>query len=153
MLININQKSKGLLQVIKDYGCLFLCFAYSSPIVFEGRAGIEELNALWAEAIGCKIISGDLNQDGDFDDNGEAEVQSHDGLAQLFKLNSYYDGIHHSSFEEIPEDVNYVFGKFVWKFGHFVVLDKKKKVIFDPLIQSNSVRYGKLQSMRYYYGI
>lgn len=153
MLIGINQKSKGLLKVIQDYGCLFLCFAYSSPIVFEGREGIEELNSLWATAIANKIISGDLNEDGDFDDVGEAEIQSHDRLANLFKLNAYYDGIHHSSFEQVPEEVKFIFGKFVYKFGHFVVLDKNKNVIFDPLIYSNSVRYGKLQSMRYYYGI
>lgn len=74
MLININQKDKRLLRVIRDYGCLFLCFAYVSPLKFEGEVGCNQLNSIFLDAINSNIISGDLNKDGDYDDAGEAEV-------------------------------------------------------------------------------
>lgn len=152
MLKGIKQSDRELLPVIQDYGCLFLCFAEASPLIFEGSEGRKALNKIWVEAEKKKYISGDLNHDGDYDDSGEAEIQNHNALAnEFFALSVKYDGIHHKADEKIPLKVKIVFGKYVWKYGHFVVLNKIKKVIFDSFGTSNTVKNGKLESMRWYY--
>ena len=152
MLKGIKQSDKELLPVIQDYGCLFLCFANASPMIFEGSSGRKALNKIWKEAEKKGYISGDLNHDGDYDDDGEAEVINHTALAnEFFALPVKYDNIHHKADEKIPSDVAVVFGRYVFKFGHFVQLDKTKKVIFDPLGKSNTVTNGKLKSMRWYF--
>lgn len=152
MLKGIKQSDKELLPVIQDYGCLFLCFAEVSPLIFEGSNGRKALNKIWIEAEKKKYISGDLNHDDDYDDNGEAEILNHNALAnEFFALSVKYDNKHHKAEEKIPSNVKIVFGKYVWKYGHFVVLDKFKKVIFDSFGISNTVKNGKLESMRWYY--
>ena len=152
MLIGIKQTDKGLLPEIRQWGCLFLCFAEVSPLIFNGTNGRTALNKIWKEAVKKGYITGDLNHDGDFDDDGESEIQNHTALAnEFFALDVKYDGIHHKADEKIPSKVSFVFGKYVWKGGHFVVLNKTKKVIFDSYGTSNTVKNGKLESMRWYY--
>ena len=152
MLKGIKQSDKELLTVIQDYGCLFLCFANASPMIFEGSSGRKALNKIWKEAEKKSYISGDLNHDGDYDDVGEAEIINHTALAnEFFALPVKYDNIHHKADEKIPSNVAVVFGRYVFKFGHFVQLDKTKKVIFDSLGKSNTVTNGKLKSMRWYF--
>ena len=152
MLKGIKQSDKELLPVIQDYGCLFLCFAEVSPLIFEGSNGRKALNKIWIEAEKKKYISGDLNHDGDYDDSGEAEILNHNALAnEFFALSVHYDNKHHKAEEKIPSSVKIVFGKYMWKYGHFVVLDKFKKVIFDSFGISNTVKNGKLESLRWYY--
>ena len=152
MLKGIKQSDKELLTVIQDYGCLVLCFANASPMIFEGSSGRKALNKIWKEAEKKGYISGDLNHDGDYDDDGEAEIINHTALAnEFFALPVKYDNIHHKADEKIPSSVAVVFGRYVFKFGHFVQLDKTKKVIFDPLGKSNTVTNGKLESMRWYF--
>ena len=139
MLCNINQKSDGLRTEIKREGCLFLCLAESSPLIFSGKEGISALNYLWEKAVKNKIIS-------------TANILlDHNGLLDLFCVQAKYDNKHHSSAENIDPRVQIVVGQFVWKAGHFVVLNKNKEVIFDPLVISNSVKNGELKSMRWYY--
>lgn len=151
MLKGILQTDKRLLKVIQKYGCLFLCFAHASPIVFEGAEGIRTLNIIWQKAEFEGIISGDLNKDGDYDDAGEAEVQTHDKLAQLFDLPVRYDGKHHSPTEKIPDNVKIIFGCFFLKGTHFVILDRNLEVTFDSYGKSNTVRNGWLKNVRWYY--
>ena len=152
MLKGIKQSDKELLPVIQDYGCLFLCFAEVSPLIFEGSNGRKALNKIWIEAEKKKYISDDLNHDGDYDDSGEAEILNHNALAnEFFALSVRYDNKHHKAEEKIPSSVKIVFGKYMWKYGHFVVLDKNKKVIFDSVGISNHVKNGKLESLRWYY--
>ena len=152
MLKGIKQSDKELLTVIQDYGCLFLCFANASPMIFEGSSGRKALNKIWKEAEKKGYISGDLNYDGDYDDDGEAEIINHTALAnEFFALPVRYDNIHHKADEKIPPNVAVVFGRYVFKLGHFVQLDKTKKVIFDPLGKSNTVANGKLDTMRWYF--
>lgn len=152
MLKGIKQSDKELLPVINDYGCLFLCFAQASPLIFEGKEGRQALNKIWKEAIKKGYISDDLNHDGDYDDDGEAEIRNHNALAnEFFALDVRYDGVHHKADEKIPSKVEIVFGKYVWKGGHFVVLNKSKKVTFDSFGVSNTVKNGKLDSMRWYF--
>lgn len=152
MLKGIKQSDKELLTVIQDYGCLFLCFANASPMIFEGSSGRKALNKIWKEAEKKGYISGDLNHDEDYDDDGEAEIINHTALAnEFFALPVKYDNIHHKADEKIPSNVAVVFGRYVFKFGHFVQLDKTKKVIFDPLGKSNTVANGKLDTTRWYF--
>jgi hypothetical protein len=152
MLIGIKQTDKGLLPEIRAWGCLFLCFAEASPLIFNGSNGRTALNKIWKEAVKKGYITGDLNRDGDCDDDGESEIQNHTALAnEFFALDVRYDGVHHKADEKIPSKVLIVFGKYVYKGGHFVVLNKSKKVIFDSYGESNTVKNGKLESMRWYY--
>lgn len=152
MLKGINQSDKELLPVIQEYGCLFLCFANASPMIFEGSKGRQALNKIWTEAEKKGYISGDLNHDGDYDDDGEAEILNHNALAnEFFALDVKYDNQHHKANEPIPSSVAVVFGHYVYKFGHFVQLNKSKKVIFDSFGTSNTVLNGNLESMRWYY--
>ena len=152
MLIGIKQSDRQLLPQIQKWGCLFLCFAEVSPLIFNGSNGREALNKIWKEAVKKGYITGDLNCDGDCDDNGESEIQNHTALAnEFFALDVKYDNVHHKAEEKIPSKVKIVFGKYVWKGGHFVVLNKSKKVIFDSFGTSNTVKNGKLESMRFYY--
>lgn len=152
MLKGIKQSDKELLPVIREYGCLFLCFAYASPMIFEGSKGRQALNKIWTEAEKKGYISGDLNHDGDYDDDGEAEIRNHNAIAnEFFALDVKYDNKHHKADEKIPSSVSLVFGRYVFKFGHFVVLNKLKKVVFDSFGESNTVKNGKLDSMRWYF--
>ena len=152
MLKGIKQSDKELLTVIQKYGCLFLCFANASPLIFEGSNGRKALNKIWQEAEKKGYISEDKNHDGDYDDVGEAEIQNHTALAnEFFALSVRYDNIHHKADEKIPSNVAVVFGHYVFKFGHFVQLNKSKEVIFDSFGVSNTVKNGKLDNMRWYY--
>ena len=152
MLKGIKQSDKELLTVIQKYGCLFLCFANASPLIFEGSNGRKALNKIWKEAEKKGYISEDKNHDGDYDDVGEAEIQNHTALAnEFFALSVRYDNIHHKADEKIPLNVAVVFGHYIFKFGHFVQLNKSKEVIFDSFGVSNTVANGKLDNMRWYY--
>ena len=45
MLHCIKQTDRDLLRPIQKYGCLFLCFAQASPMIFAGEEGRKALNA------------------------------------------------------------------------------------------------------------
>ena len=154
MLKGINQASAGLIKPIQSYGCYFLCFAEASPIIFKGDEGCQRLNGIWVKATALGIISGDINHDGDVDDDGEAEIQDVTRLAQeLFGLKVKYDGVHHKADEAIPASVKIVIGQYWFRGGHFVLLNKSKKVIYDSYGKSNTVKNGYLKSMRWLYSI
>lgn len=151
MLQGIKQSDKRLLKVIQRHGCLFLCFAYASPMIFAGEDGIKALNSLWTKAEEEGAVSGDLNKDGDYDDPGEAEVKDHDKLARIFAMSVRFDGKHREPEDELPDNVEHIFGCFFWKGTHFVVLNRRLEVVFDPLGYSNTVKNGFLKSTRWYY--
>ena len=151
MICNIKQTDIKLLKPIQKYGCLFLCFAYASPMIFAGDEGKEALNFLWTEAENRGYINGDLNDDGDYDDPLEAEVKDHNGLLRLFAIKGHYDNLHHDPSQEVPYTVRHLFGCYKWKGTHFVVLNKNNNVIFDPMGESNTVKNGILKSTRWYY--
>lgn len=152
MLKNINQAHPSLLHAIQSYGCYFLCLAEASPIVFKGEEGVQRLNGIWAKATEDGLISGDINHDGDVDDDGEAEIQKATELAQkYFNLNVKYDGKHHDAKEVIPLNVKVIIGQFWWKGGHFVLINRLKKVTFDSYGKSNTVKNGYLKTMRWFY--
>ena len=152
MLKNIKQSDILFIKPIRNYGCYFLCFAQASPIIFKGEEGIQRLNGIWAKATEDGLISGDINHDGDVDDDGEAEIQKATELARkYFNLNIKYDGIHHDGKELIPANVKLIIGQFWWKGGHFTIINRLKKVTFDSYGESNTVKNGYLKSMRWFY--
>jgi len=155
MLRNIRQTDKDFIPEIRRWGCLFLCFAHASPDEFEGRTGVKRLNQLWHVAQWFGYISGDLNGDGDQDDEGEAEVRDYDGLAELFALNARYDNRHHSPDEVPGKDVRVIFGCWKDKKTHFTNLSYGRKgymITNDPMGSSATVRNGVLVSTRWLYG-
>ena len=151
MLKGINQADSRLLTVIQHYGCYFLTLAEASPIVFKGDEGCQRLNGIWSKATDLGYISGDINHDGDLDDDGEAEIQDATAVAKMLGLNVKYDGKHHDASEAIPANVAVVIGQYWWRGGHFVLLNKSKKVTFDSYGKSNTVKNGYLKSMRWFY--
>ena len=152
MLKGINQADPRLISPIQHYGCYFLTLAEASPTVFQGDEGCQRLNGIWVQATELGIISGDINHDGDVDDDGEAEIQNVTRLAQeFFNLKVKYDGVHHGADEPIPANVKIVIGQYWYKGGHFVLLNKSKKVTFDSYGKSNTVRNGYLKSMRWFF--
>lgn len=152
MLKGINQSDSRLTKPIQTYGCYFLTLAQASPIVFSGDEGCQRLNGIWIKATELGVISGDINHDGDVDDDGEAEIQNATYLAQtFFNLKVKYDGKHHKADEDIPANVKIVIGQYWWRSGHFVLLNKSKKVIFDSYGKSNTVHNGYLKTMRWFY--
>lgn len=154
MLKGINQADKRLISPIQHYGCYFLTLAEASPITFKEDEGCQRLNGIWVKATELGIISGDINHDGDVDDDGEAEIQDVTRLAQeYFNLKVKYDGKHHEGNEPIPAKVKIVIGQYWYKSGHFVLLNKSKKVIYDSYGKSNTVKNGYLKTMRWLYAI
>jgi hypothetical protein len=80
------QNTPGILPDAQDYSCRFNGLAISREI-FGGRAWtIKEYNEKWLEARRLGIISGDLNRDGDFDDEGEDVIRDDSGLIKLLEL-------------------------------------------------------------------
>ena len=59
MLKNIRQTDIELLENIRENGCLFLCFAEVSPLVFVEKNGRKALNKIWKEAVKKGYISED----------------------------------------------------------------------------------------------
>lgn len=151
MLKGITQSDSRLIKPIQTYGCYFLTLAQASPIIFKGDEGCQRLNGIWAKATELGIISGDINHDGDVDDDGEAEIQNASALAKMLGLNVRYDGVHHKADETIPAGVKVAIGQYWWKSGHFVLLNKSKKVIYDSYGKSNTVKNGYLKSMRFFF--
>ena len=151
MLKGITQSDSRLIKPIQTYGCYFLTLAQASPIIFKEDEGCQRLNGIWVKATELGIISGDINHDGDVDDDGEAEIQNASALAKMLGLNVRYDGVHHKADEAIPANVKLVIGQFWWKGGHFVLLNKSKKVTFDSYGKSNTVKNGYLKTMRFFF--
>ena len=140
MLKNIKQTDNELSPVIQESGCLFLCFAQVSPLIFEGSNGRKALNKIWKEAVKKGYIS------------KEDIILKHNEIAnEFFALDVKYDDIHHKADETIPDNVKIIFGRYIYKYGHFVVLNKNKEVIFDSFGKSNTVKNGKLETMRFYF--
>ena len=151
MLKGINQADTRLISPVQHYGCYFLTLAEASPVIFKGDEGCQRLNGIWVKATELGIISGDINHDGDVDDDGEAEIQDATALAKMLGLEVRYDGIHHAPDEVIPPTVKVIIGQYWYISGHFVLLNKSKKVTFDSYGKSNTVRNGHLKSMRWFF--
>lgn len=155
MIEGFNQKDERLLDVIQKYGCLFLSFAYNSPVLYTGENGINRLNTIWKALIDKGYITGDLNKDGDIDDEGESTIIRHTSVAQALGCRVIYDGIHHTPEEIAPANVSFAVGRFHYSYDHFVTVIKTSPhaVVWDSLGHSNTVSKGKLMDIRWYFNL
>lgn len=136
---------------MNKYACLFMDIAYARTLYKGYEWTKEELKALWMTAISSKLISGDTNRDGDMDDKGELEIQSHSRVAVLLQSPIIQVGGHFSTKADIGD--RYAIGCFYnprTGFRHFAVLDNKRRVIYDSLGSSVTIREGYLESLRLY---
>lgn len=131
--------------VIQKYGCLFKSIAYFS----KKDVSVEEQNIIWDILVRNGYITGDLNGDGDVDDALESIILDHDAVAEALCADIEYLDAHFPPETPIPTNCVAI-GCFKWKSVHFAVIDKKKNVIYDPTPNSNTVKYGKLESIRLY---
>lgn len=157
------QTALQLIGYINKYGCFFMCIAYWLTLqVKKIEVGYNVLNNWWMLALATKssdgkpILSGDMNGDGDMDDGNELLIGDKTALCRLVGLPLEYLG----SFD--PDKVvhkprQYYIGEFFreWtekgkkhSFTHFAGVDAQFKVVYDPIENSNTVRLGKLKTIR-----
>jgi hypothetical protein len=139
------QTDKKHSSAIQKYGCLFKSIAYFS----KKDVSVEEQNIIWDILVRNGYITGDLNGDGDVDDALESMILNHDAVADALGSDIEYLDAHFPPDTPIPSNCVAI-GCFKWKHTHFAVLDRKKNVIYDPTPNSNTVKYGKLISLRLY---
>jgi hypothetical protein len=146
--MTIRQTDPKLNMWIKKYGCLFMSLAYASGKEY----GASQLNLIWDTCVAKGWITGDLNHDGDLDDANEAIIVDHDAVAKALGAKLAYTNKHYPPETPIPYGY-YAVGQFYnprTKFKHFVVIDREKKVVYDPIPDSVTVREGYLYSIRLY---
>lgn len=139
---------------IQKYGCYFLCLAYFREKHLRYKWSAMELDTLWADAIKAGIISGDLNNDGDFDDGGELEILQPQQLCRLMGLPlKYVDGHFPLGDPETLAPDRFVITAWfnpATQYTHFVV-GSKRPVEYDPIKWgSRTVREGEPKSCRVY---
>ncbi len=136
---------------VNKYGCYFMSLAYYGNKI-GNRYTVDSLIKIWGKAVKLKIISGDLNNDGDVDDAGESIILDPNGLCRLLDLPLRYLDKHFPV--ETPISPN----QFViapWynprtKYIHFVV-GTSRPVEYDPIRGGSvTVREGWPQSLRIY---
>ena len=146
--MKLRQTNAALDKYVQKYGCLFFSIANAS-----GKEYLPtEINKIWADCCAKGYIAGDLNNDGDLDDYNEAIIINHDAVAKMLGAKLAYIPKHYPVDILLP-DGYYFIGEFYNKatdFHHFVVIDRNKQVVFDPIPNSRTVREGKLVSIRFY---
>lgn len=118
---------------IQKYGCLFKSIAYFS----KKDISVEEQNNIWDRLVRSGAISRD------------SVILDHDAVAAALGSDIEYLDAHFPPDTPIPTNCVAI-GCFKWKHTHFVVLDRKKNVVYDPIPNSNTVKNGKLISLRLY---
>jgi len=145
-----HQTDPQLAHYINKYGCFFMDMCYWIKWQVEGKEpDYGFLNALWTNAINTGVVSGDLNHDGDMDDNGELLILDKDKLLSLAGLKVKYVGSFGAD-KTIPDGA-YAIGEFYnarTKFTHFVAIGKDKKAVYDPILNSVTYREGVLKTIR-----
>ena len=159
----LRQTALQLIGYINKYGCFFMCIAYWLTLVVRKiEVGYRQLNTWWMFALETKdpsgrpIITGDMNGDGDMDDGNELLIGDKTALCKMIGLPIEYLG----SFD--PDMVTHVpgqhyIGEFYrewmekgkkFSFTHFAGLNEKFEVVYDPIENSNTVKNGKLKTVR-----
>jgi hypothetical protein len=136
---------------MNKYACLFMDIAYAREYYHGYRWSKEELKRIWMEAKTKGVLSGDLNGDGDMDDKGELEIQSHNAVASLLGSPLTYIPGHHPPTTRILN--RYAIGCFFnprTQFRHFGVIIPDHRVIYDSMGSSVTIREGVLESIRLY---
>jgi len=154
----IYQNAHGVLPDAAHYSCRFNFMARSREIILRKPWSVEEYNAAWVGARNAKIISGDLNGDGDFDDTGEDEILDDVALIrflglplrvvplEVLGLPTLIDarGVRRVAPTAAPLDPKryWVGERWVWKIGHFVQGDGtgKAPAVWDPIAGGSLTR-------------
>lgn len=149
----IYQTDPSLGKWINKYGCLFTSIAYAREYLRGHKWTAKEIYDAWMKCIEIDAISGDLNADNDMDDPGEAIINDHQKVCDVLWTDLTYIPGHHNINTPITASL-YAIGEFYnprTRFTHFAVVDKDKKVLFDP-IKGGSItcREGYLKSLRLY---
>ena len=153
---------------IQHYGCNFLALLRSREVL-RGHVWTPMLvNDAWANCVKAGAISGDLNGDGDVDDQGEAEVISYPRLFDTLDLPlkeipldlmpvkwpvADFGGVKRLAPLAEPADSSkwWILERWVWRIGHFVQGDGTGKAwpLFDAVPGGSLTRrYGKIESIR-----
>lgn len=152
MIAGFTQTDSRLKREIRKWGCLFLSMAHLSPVHYDGEDGIRRLNEAWDRCVAHGGITGDLDGDGNADGDGESEVRDYSVVLRELCCPLRYDGFHRKPGDAVPEGVRSLIGCYRWRGTHFVVLDRNTgAVVFDPMGKSNTVRFGVLESIRWFY--
>jgi hypothetical protein len=113
---------------------------------------VKGLLHTWEEAVKGGIISGDLNGDGDRDDDGESCIMDPNGLCRLLDLPLRYLDKHFPVTEKIEENHYAIVPWFNprTQFTHFVV-GLSRPVEYDPIRGGSvTVREGWPKGLRLY---
>lgn len=151
----------------QHYACLFSCLLRSREMLLGKPWDIAGGVAAWQAARGAGFISGDLNQDGDFDDPGEDEIQKYAELFRFLGLPlrevpaeslGFPMGLDHNGVSRIlPVRESLDLGRYWvieawrWKITHFVCGDGRglRPVIYDPIRGGSlTVANGTVESLR-----
>ncbi len=149
---------------MQKYGCLYCVLLYSRIKILGLPVSQAEANVGWMRAIDEGLITGDLNKDGDFDDQGEAEIHYNNlpGLIELLHLplirllsaaevgtGTSKDGW------PLPGEIKrkdwYIAERWRWKYNHFVAGAGAgtRPVEYDPIrTGSLTVRNGNCVDLR-----
>lgn len=162
----IHQNTDGIDADAKHYSCLFNVAVSSRDVLLSKPWTVDEYNAAWRRARLCGIISGDLNNDGDYDDAGEDEILRYQELFELLELPLVsvlpeslglplvkIDGVWRIAPTEEPLDASkyWVAEAWKWRIRHFVRGDGtgKKKAEWDPIHPFSLTRKnGAIESLR-----
>lgn len=144
------QTDSQLDHYINKYGCFFMDICYWIKWqLSKSEPDYNFLNKTWKDAIEKGIISGDLNHDGDMNDNGELLILDKDKLLALAGIGLKCLGTFGPD-KDIPNGM-YAIGEFYndrTKFTHFVAIGKDKKRVYDPILNSVTYREGVLKTIR-----
>lgn len=153
----------------QHYACRFLDLARSREAIAHRPWTARELMDKWVGARGKGIISGDLNHDGDFDDDGEDTILDDVALIEYLELPLRItstksiglptmiddNGVERIAPSDTPLDPRayWVLERWVYKIGHFVQGDGtgRKMPIYDSILYgSQTRRKGRIESLRVY---
>lgn len=143
------QTDLSLIGYIGKYGCFFMCLIYYYALWLKHpEPTYFELNEIWDTAIERGIITGDINNDGDLDDAGECLIIDKIKLLSLAGIRAKY--------EQLASDYSIKSGEYAiaemfnrrTSFTHFVVIDSKRNVIYDPIKDSITAKEGTIKSIR-----
>lgn len=148
---------------IQKYGCFFMCIVYWFTLQIKKiDLGYNPINTIWLRAEkerdenGGVIISGDVNGDGDKDDYDECLIHNKTALCKIAELPLEYIGSFAPD-KVIKAKGQYYIGEYYreWtekgkkkSFTHFAAIDESFNCIYDPILNSNTVRLGKLKTVR-----
>lgn len=163
----ICQNSVLLPADMQHYSCRFMDLARAREVLALRPWTAQELVAAWVGAREEGIISGDLNEDGDYDDPGEDEILDDQRLFEYLKvplravpvetlgLPTMIDERGIPRVAPVPTPLDparyWVLERWVWKIGHFIQGDGtgQAPAIYDSIRGGSMTRRnGRIESLR-----